>query len=54
MHMQTICHPMKSDISVCAGAILKESACLLRHISTEKSDLCQYAVCITQNTRLKK
>ena len=26
---------------VCAGAILKESTCLLCHITTEKSDLCQ-------------
>ena len=32
----------------------KESICLLRHITTEKSDLCQYAVCITQNTTLRK
>ena len=38
----------------CAGAILKKSTCLLRHITTEKSDLCQYAVNITQNTTLKK
>ena len=37
-----------------AGAILKESTCLLRHISTEKSGLCQYAVCIIQNTKLKE
>ena len=26
----------------------KESTCLLRHITTEKSGLCQYAVCITR------
>ena len=32
----------------------KESTCLLRHITTEKWDLCQYAVCITENTTLKK
>ena len=32
----------------------KESTCLLRHIMTEKSDLCQYAVCITCNTTLEK
>ena len=32
----------------------KESTRLLRHITTEKSGLCQYAVCITQNTTLKK
>ena len=32
----------------------KESTCLLRHITTEKSDLCQYAVCITRNTTLEK
>ena len=32
----------------------KESTCLLRHITTEKSDLCQYAVCITRNATLKK
>ena len=32
----------------------KESTCLLRHITTEKSGLCQYAVCITRNTRLKQ
>ena len=31
----------------------KESTCLLSHIKTEKSDLCQYAVCITQNTTLE-
>ena len=31
----------------------KESTCLLRHITTEKSGLCQYAVCITQNATLK-
>ena len=31
----------------------KESTCLLRHITTEKTDLCQYALCITQNTTLK-
>ena len=34
-------------------AILKESTCQLRHIATEKSGLCQYAVCIIQNTTLK-
>ena len=28
----------------------KESTCLLRHITTEKSDLCEYTVCITRNT----
>ena len=38
---------------VCAGAMLKESSCLLRHIMTGKSGLCQYAVCFTQNTMLK-
>ena len=32
----------------------KELTCLLRHITTEKSGVCQYAVCITQNTMLKK
>ena len=32
----------------------KELTCLLRHITTEKSDLCQYAVCITRNTTLEK
>ena len=32
----------------------KESTCLLRYITTEKSVLCQYAVCITRNTTLKK
>ena len=32
----------------------KESTCLLRHITTEKSGLCQYAVCIAQNTTFKK
>ena len=32
----------------------KELTRLLRHITTEKSGLCQYAVCITQNTTLKK
>ena len=31
----------------------KESTCLLRHITAEKSGLCQYAVCIAQNTTLK-
>ena len=46
----------KANISaiVCAGAILRESTCLLRHITTEKSGVCQYAVCIAQNTLLKK
>ena len=39
---------------VCAGTILKESTCLIKHITTEKSGLCQYAECITQNTTLKK
>ena len=43
-----------SSTIVCAGAILKESTCLLRHITTEKSGLCQYAVCITQNTTLTR
>ena len=32
----------------------KESTFLLRHITTEKSGLCQYAVRITQNTTFKK
>ena len=32
----------------------KESTCLLWHITTEKSGLCQYAVCITRNTTLTK
>ena len=32
----------------------EKSTCLLRHITTEKSDLCQYAVCITGKTMLKK
>ena len=32
----------------------KELTCPLRHITTEKSDLCQYAVCITGNTTLEK
>ena len=31
----------------------KTSTCLLRHITTEKSGLCQFAVCIAQNTTLK-
>ena len=38
----------------CAGPIFKGSTCLLGHITTEKTDLCQYAVCITRNTMLKK
>ena len=38
---------------VCAGAILKVSTCLLWDITTEKSGLCQYAVCITQTPTLK-
>ena len=32
----------------------KESTCLLRHITNEKSDLCQYTVCIIRNTTLQK
>ena len=32
----------------------KESTCLLRHITTKKSDLCQYVVRITLNTTLEK
>ena len=32
----------------------KGSTCLLRHITTEKSGLCQYAVYITRNTTLNK
>ena len=28
----------------------KEPTCLLRHITTENSDLCPYMVCITRNT----
>ena len=32
----------------------KESTCLLRHITTERSGLCQYIVCIALNTMLKK
>ena len=32
----------------------KETTCLPRHITMENSGLCQYAVCITRNTTLKK
>ena len=39
---------------VCAGTILKGSTCLLWDITTEKLGLCQYALCITQNTYIKK
>ena len=35
------------------GAILKNQY-TSRYITTEKSYLCQYAVCITRNTMLKK
>ena len=39
---------------VCADAILKGSICLLWDITTEKSGLCQYAVCTTQNIYIQK
>ena len=45
--------PRISTLS-CAGTILKESTCLLRHITAEKSGSCQYVMCITRNTKLKK
>ena len=44
---------LQSLVNACAGAILKEWICLLRQITIEKSGLCQYVVCITQNTALK-
>ena len=42
----------QKKINVWAGALLKDSTYLSRHITSEKSGLCQYAVCITQNTML--
>ena len=41
---------LKSIVS--AGAILKGSTCWLWNITTEKSGLCQYAVCINQTNAL--
>ena len=45
---------LRVDTIVLRRRDTKESTCLLRRIMTEKPDLCQYAVCITRITTLKK